>query len=293
MTQFSPSDAALEGFRLTREHPFVVLGWSAVYLAGILLIGMIMAVSLGPAFVELARKGPLTNTNDLQAVADLLAQSWPTFLLVMAAAAFLMSVITAGVMRLVLRPTETGLLHLRLSSTELRLTGANLICVGIYAASAVVAIVFTAGAATVGGVGATLAAGLVLAFGVWLGVRLSLFTPTVFVTNRLSVGEAWANSQGRFWPLFGMIVMAVVFYVIIWILFTMIAFAVVELAGGQGAMSDPARLGAVGVVALFVTLVLQFVLQVLQIVMIYAPFAVAYRDLVTPQGSRPQSSAAP
>ncbi|WP_397419867.1 hypothetical protein [Phenylobacterium sp.] len=280
MTQFSPSDAALEGFRLTREHPLIVLGWSAVYLVGILLIGVIMAAALGPAFVELARKGPLTDAADLQAVADLLAKSWPTFLMVMVAAAFLMSVITAGVMRLVLRPTEPGPLHLRLGATELRLTAANLICVGIYAASAVLAIVFTAGATTVGEIGAFLALVLVLAFGLWLGVRLSLLTPTVFVTNRVSVGEAWRNTQGRFWPLFGMIVMAVVFYVIIWILFSMIAFAVVELAGGQGAMRDPGRLGAVGVVALFVTLLLQFVLQVLQIVMIYAPFAVAYRDLV-------------
>ncbi|MFN9928626.1 MAG: hypothetical protein ACK53I_16990 [Phenylobacterium sp.] len=280
MTQFSPSDAALEGFRLTREHPLIVLGWSAVYLVGILLIGVIMAAALGPAFVELARKGPLTDAADLQAVAELLAKSWPTFLMVMVAAAFLMSVITAGVMRLVLRPTEPGPLHLRLGATELRLTAANLICVGIYAASAVLAIVFTAGATTVGEVGAFLALVLVLAFGLWLGVRLSLLTPTVFVTNRVSVGQAWRNTQGRFWPLFGMIVMAVVFYVIIWILFSMIAFAVVELGGGQGAMRDPGRLGAVGVVALFVTLVLQFVLQVLQIVMIYAPFAVAYRDLV-------------
>lgn len=282
MTRFSPSDAALEGFRLTREHPLIVLGWSAVYLVGILLIGVIMAAALGPAFVELARKGPLTDANDLQAVADLLASSWPTFLMVMVAAAFLMSVITAGVMRLVLRPTEPGPLHLRLGATELRLTAANLICVGIYAASAVVAIVFSAGASSVGDVGAFLALVLVLAFGLWLGVRLSLLTPTVFVTNRVSVGEAWRNTQGRFWPLFGMIVIAVIFYVIIWILFSMIAFAVVELAGGQGAMRDPGRLGATGVAALFVTLMLQFVLQVLQIVMIYAPFAVAYRDLVQP-----------
>eukprot|EP01036_Dinobryon_divergens_P046455 gene46455-62135_t len=46
MARFSPSDAALEGFRLTREHPGVVLAWSAVYFGGILLIGLTMLALL-------------------------------------------------------------------------------------------------------------------------------------------------------------------------------------------------------------------------------------------------------
>ena len=40
MTRFSPTDAAMEGFRLTKEHPGVMLAWSAVYFGGILLIAL-------------------------------------------------------------------------------------------------------------------------------------------------------------------------------------------------------------------------------------------------------------
>lgn len=278
MTRFSPSDAAMEGFRLTKEHPGVMLAWSAVYFGGILLIALVMMATLGPQFITLARKGQLTGA-DLEAVASLLAQSWPAFLLVLMMTALLMSIVTAGVMRLVLRPTEHGFAHLKVGRTELQLTAANLLCIGLYAVSVVVGLVFTAGASQFGSFGAILAVLLVVAFGGWIGVRLSLLLPTVFETGKISLRGAWEKTRGHFWSLFGMIVLAVIFYVIVWILFSIISFAVVELSGGEAAMQDIGRLTPVTAIAAVLTLVLQLLLQVLQIVMIYAPFAVAYREL--------------
>lgn len=278
MTRFSPSDAAMEGFRLTKEHPGVMLAWSAVYFGGILLIALVMMATLGPQFITLARKGQLTG-DDLEAVASLLAQSWPAFLLVLLMTALLMSIVTAGVMRLVLRPTEHGFAHLKVGRTELKLTAANLLCIGLYAISVVVGLVFTAGASQFGSFGAIVAVLLVVAFGGWIGVRLSLLLPTVFETGKISLREAWEKTRGHFWSLFGMIVLAVIFYVIVWILFSIISFAVVELSGGEAAMQDIGRLTPVTAIAAALTLVLQLLLQVLQIVMIYAPFAVAYREL--------------
>jgi hypothetical protein len=279
MTKFSPSDAAMEGFRLTKEHPGVMLAWSAVYFGGILLIALVMMATLGPQFITLARKGQLT-PNDLEEVANLLAASWPAFLLVLLMTAMLMSIITAGVMRLVLRPTEHGFAHLKVGRTELKLTAANLLCIGLYALSVVLGLVFTAGASQFGSFGAVLAVVLVAAFGIWIGVRLSLLLPTVFETGRISLRLAWERTRGHFWQLFGMIVLAVIFYVIVWILFSIISFAVVELSGGEAAMQDIGRLTPVTAIAAMITLVMQLLLQVLQIVMIYAPFAVAYRELV-------------
>lgn len=272
----------MEGFRLTKEHPGVMLAWSAVYFGGILLIAMVMMATLGPQFITLARKGQLT-ANDLDEVATLLAASWPAFLLVLLMTALLMSIITAGVMRLVLRPQEHGFAHLKVGRTELKLTAANLLCIGLYAISVIVGVVLTAGAAQLGSFGAALAVGLVLAFGIWIGVRLSLLLPTVFETGKVSLRLAWRRSQGHFWPLFGMIVLAVIFYVIVWILFSIISFAIVELSGGEAAMQDIGRLTPLTAIAAMITLVMQLLLQVLQIVMIYAPFAVAYRELVVEQ----------
>ncbi len=290
MGKFSPSDAAMEGFRLTREHPGVVVAWSAVYFGGILLIALTMMATLGPQFIALARKGQL-NT-DPEATAALLAQSWPAFLLVLLMTAVLMSIIAGGVMRLVLRPAEPGFAHLRLGRDELRLTAANLICIGLYALSAIVGLVVTAGAAQSGTVGAVIAGGAALVFALWIGVRLSLLLPTVFVTGKVSLALAWRRTQGHFWPLFGMIVMAVIFYVIVYVLFSVISIAVVELSGGQAALQDITRLTAVTAIAAVITLVMQLLLQVLQIVMIYAPFAVAYRELALPL-DEPAKAAAP
>ena len=277
MARFSPSDAALEGFRLTREHPGVVLAWSAVYFGGILLIGLTMMATLGPQFIALARKGQL-NT-DPEATAALLAQSWPAFLLVLLMTALLMSIIAAGVIRMVLRPAEPGFAHLRVGRDELRLTAANLICILIYAISAIVGLVVATGAAQSGTVGAVIAGLAALVFATWIGVRLSLLLPTVFVTGQVSLRLAWRKTDGHFWSLLGMIVMAVIFYVIVYILFSVISVAVVEVSGGQAAIQDITRLTPLTAITFLITLVMQLLLQVLQIVMIYAPFAVAYRDL--------------
>ncbi len=281
----------MEGFRLTKEHPGVMLAWAAVYLGGILLIALVMMAALGPQFIALARKGQL-NSNDLEAVATLLAQSWPAFLLVLLMTALLMSIITAGVMRLVLRPEEHGFAHLKLGRTELRLTAANLLCIGLYAVSVIVGVIFTAGAAQMGSIGAVLAVTLVVVFGCWIGVRLSLLIPTVFETGKISLSSAWERTKGHFWSLFGMILLAVIFYVIIWILFSIISFAIVELSGGEAAMQDIGRLTPVTAIAAVITLILQLLLQVLQIVMIYAPFAVAHRDLAR-EPAEPVAPAAP
>ncbi|HKP78362.1 MAG TPA: hypothetical protein VJU34_04480 [Phenylobacterium sp.] len=291
MTRFSPSDAAMEGFRLTKEHPGVMLAWSAVYFGGILLIAMVMMASLGPQFISMIQKGQLSSPDDLDNVAGMLAQSWPAFLIVLLMTALLMSIITGGVMRLVLRPGEHGFAHLRISRTELKLTAANLLCIGIGALSMIVGLVFTTGAAQMGSVGASLAVGLFLAFVIWIGVRLSLLLPTVFETGQVSLRLAWNRTKGHFWQLFGMIVLAVIFYVIVWILFSIISFAVVELSGGEAAIQDIGRLTPLTAIAAMITLVMQLLLQVLQIVMIYAPFAVAYRELVLEDAPPPAAEA--
>jgi hypothetical protein len=255
-----------------------MLAWSAVYFGGILLIGLTMMALLGPQFIGLAQKGQLLN-GDPAALGDMLAQSWPAFILVLGMTALLMSLIAAGVMRLVLRPAEPGFAHLHLSHDELRLTLANLACVGIYAVSGIVGVVFSTGAAQSGTVGVFITAAITLGFAVWIGVRLCLLLPMVFVDGRIAFRKAWTETKGRFWPLLGMISLAVVFYVALYVGFSLISVLVVKLSGGQAAIQDISRLTPVSAIAAVITLIMQFLLQVLQIVMIYAPFAVAQREV--------------
>jgi hypothetical protein len=284
MNQFSPSEAALEGFRLTRERPGTILAWAAIYFVAIAIIGAIMLASLGPAFIELAKQGPLTNEN-LEEASALLGQSWPAFLLVLLLVVTLMSVLTAGIYRIVLRPEEPGLFHLRFGRDEMRLTLVNLLLFAVGMVCLMAGIVVTGMGEMAAGRGAGLLFGAAtLGLTIWVGVRLSMATPMTFVRQRIALRESWELTRGRFWRLFGMIVLAVIFYVMIFLLVSIIAAAAVGLAGGQEAMADPARVGPAALIGVFVYGVLQVVLQVLQIVMIYAPFAVAYRQ-ITADGS--------
>jgi hypothetical protein len=277
MNQFSASDAALEGFRLTRERPGAILAWAGVYFVGILVMGVMMMASLGPQFIEIAKKGRFT-AEDTEAVAAMLAQSWPAFLLVLVVAVLLMSVLTAGIYRLVLRPQDKAVAYLRLGGDEFRLTTLNLMLFAVGMVCLFAGILATAAVEQAAPGMGLVAAAVIGILTIWVGVRLSLATPMTFATGRITIRPAWELTRGRFWPLFGMIVLAVIFYVMIWLLISIIGIAIVGLAGGQEAMSSGAMTAASGIAA-FATLIMQLLLSVLQVVMIYAPFAVAYQQI--------------
>jgi len=290
MNRLSPSDAALEGFRLTRERPGTVLAWSAVYFVGVLLIGIVMMASLDPNFIDVVKRGELT-TRDPEEVGAMLAQSWPAFLLVLALTVFLLSVIMAGIYRLVLRPNEHSFAHLRLGKDELRLFAVNLLLFGVGILCLFLGFVLTAVAERTAPLVGLLVGAAGVGLTMWLGVRLSLATPMTFATHKISVREAWALTRGAFWRLFGMIVLAVIFYVVIWFLITIIAFVIVQLAGGQEAIAT--LHSPVAVIAFVATLAIQLLLPILQVLMIYSPLAVAYQQLHGDEPARPLRAPAP
>ncbi|WP_293900029.1 hypothetical protein [Phenylobacterium sp.] len=279
MSRFSPSDAALEGFRLTRERPAAMLAWSFVYFGGLLLITLTMMITLGPQFIAVVKKGGFS-ADDIEAVSGLLYQSGPAFILLLLMTIVLFSVITGGVLRLVLRPEEHGFAHLRLGRDELRLAAVNLVFVGFYVVSLVAGVlvgqVFSQSGAPLNVLAPAVIVGLPAS---WVGVRLCLMTPLTFDRRRISFGDAWAMSKGRSWSLLGMIVLAVVFYVMVWLLFFVIGLALVELSGGEKAMQDISKLTPLTAVAAIASLIMQFLMQILQVVMLYGPFAVAYRQI--------------
>jgi uncharacterized membrane protein len=235
-----------------------------------------MLVSLDPKLIALTRRNGLRQ-EDVEQVSNLLAHSWPAFLLVLALVVALLSTLMGGIYRLVLRPGERGFLHLRFGPDELRLTGLNLLLfgVGMVCLTAEIAALSSAGQ---GGLGVIAAVVLPL-ITLWLGVRLSLATPMTFDRRRFAIQDAWAATSGRFWPLSWMILLAVVFYVLVWLLISVIGMALLAMVGGQAAMDDIRSLNGAAILGVALYVFMQLVLQVIQIVMIYAPFAVAYQQL--------------
>lgn len=280
MTKFSPSDSALEGFRITRERPGTILAWSLVYFLGIMVIAMIMVMALGPDFIKFVQKGGL-ESGDASAYGAVLRQHQFAFLAIIVISIFLLSVLMGGIYRLALRPSEKGIAHLRLGADELRLTVVNLALFSV----GVLFLVLTFGAAKLGGpLGVLVSLGLAVAM-IWAGVRLLLATPMTFAEHRIAIFDAWRLTKGHFWSLFGMTILAIIFYIMVWLLFTIISYATVAIAGGNEAIANPSNLAPLAIVAFIATLMVQLLLPILQVVMIYSPLAEAYRELTgAPRG---------
>lgn len=268
----------MEGFRLARRRPGMLLAWSGIYFASVLVIGVAMMVSMGPRFIDMLKKGQLVS-NDPEAFAALLEQSGPAFVLVLLMTVLLMSVIMGGIFRLVLGRDEKGLAHLRLGQDELRMSAVNLGLVGIGMVFLFFGLIATRLAAIQSSFLGFVVGLIMFGLTVWVGVRLSLVTPMTFDTRRVAFRSAWRLTRGRFWPLFGMIVISVIFYVMVWVLAFVLTVIIVAVAGGEQAIQDVSALSIVAAIAALLTIVMQSLLQVLQIVMIYAPFAVAYRQI--------------
>jgi hypothetical protein len=292
MSKFSASEAALEGFRLTRERPGTIFGWGLVFAVCIFLIGQVMLLSLDPHLIELSRRHKPVDQQDIEQISSLLAQSWPAFLLVLVLVVGLYSTLMGGIYRLVLRPGEKGFLHLRLGRDELRLTAVNLLLFAIGMVCLTAELAAVAAANEQGGI--AIVAALVLPIvTAWIGVRLSLATPMTFDLHRFTVRDAWAASRGKFWSLLGMIVLAAIFYVMVWLLISIIGAALVALAGGAQALEDLSAVRGPTIVVAALVVFLQLMLQVIQVVMLYAPFAVAYQQVhgdapANPLRARPQ-----
>jgi hypothetical protein len=293
MIKFSASEAALEGFRLTRERPGTIFGWGVVYAICMFVIGRLMLVSLDPQLIELTRKKGLEQ-QDIDQISGLLAQSWPAFLLVLVLVTALLSTLMGGIYRLVLRPGEKGFLHLRFGKDELRLTGVNLLLFAFGMICLTAELAAVAAADQQGGIAGVAALVLPLVT-VWVGVRLSLATPMSFALHKFAIKDAWAASHGRFWSLFGMIVLAVIFYVMVWLLISIIGAALIGVAGGAQALENIKSLTGAAIIGVALYVFLQLILQVIQVVMLYAPFAVAYQQVhgdppANPLRVRPQDS---
>jgi uncharacterized membrane protein len=76
-----------------------------------------------------------------------------------------------------------------------------------------------------------------------------------------------------------MLVLAFVFWLMIWALISLIGLVLVALAGGQAAIQDPLNLKPAAILAFLAYFVIQLILPVVQVITFYAPLAVAYRAI--------------
>jgi len=274
MTKFSPSEAALEGFRLSREQPSAILVWSLLYFVGLLAMGVVMNTMAAPEFKAFIQSNGMQG-GDPTAYVEMLRKSWPIFLMIVIISTTVSSIQTGGIFRMVLKPHDKGVAHMQLGQDELRLGMVNLVLQAMGVMSFVVAATFALAGGPQGALVGLALSGVLI----WVGVRLILVTPMTFGEGRVTIVQAWKLTEGHFWPLLGMVVMSIVFYAMVWALRLVIGLGLVSLGGGAGTISHPSHFRPLSALALVLTLFVQALTQTLQVVMLSSPLAVAYREL--------------
>jgi len=291
MTAFSATDAAFEGFRITREKPRVLLIWAAFYLIISLLMPVLLVTMGGQNLMALEAEANSPNA-DPQAALDNLAALGPLYAILIPIGLAVQAVLAAAVYRAILRPEDTGFGYLRLGQDELRLTVLTLIYFVLSLAAVTIVVLL-------GGIGAGVAYGLLGSplLGVGLGlfflglllygaVRLSLAPVITFAERRISVFDSWRLTKGQFWKLLGAYVLAIASAVVVLLLATVIFMAVAAiLAGGDIASVGQVFKPDLSSVAAYYTppmvayTIFGGFLNALYFAVLVSPAAVAYRAL--------------
>lgn len=180
-------------FRLLRQHPLSVLVWSILYLVGIFAIGL-LRILVAPA--------------DPQSVAGVIGAG----LLSQGLAIALVAVLISAATRATLHPYKRGACYLRLGANELRVFA---LLAMLTIASMVIAFLlmlangalFSLFGVLVPPAAANWAVSVLLlaelAAMIFVEVRLSIALPLTYLYETITVDEAWAQSRGHFWSIFG------------------------------------------------------------------------------------------
>ncbi|MDX9997136.1 MAG: hypothetical protein WCY15_02695 [Phenylobacterium sp.] len=285
MNQFSPSEAALEGFRLVRRHPGAILAWCGVYFLGIVAIALVMAAVLGPTFIAFIGEREIQPA-DYDRFAGELIQYWPSIIAVLMLALYFIAVITNAMFRTMQVRGPMPRAGIRFGGDEIRVAIVHSVLSFLFLCILASMGWLMAAAFQLNGVMALVSMGLVALF-VWLFVRLGLALPATLAEGRVAFAKGWRLSRGRFWSLLGMWTLAIIFYFMTWLLITVVNGGFVALAAFAQSKATGTALGVLVVAVAIVAMLIQMFSSVLQIVIPLAPTGVAYEALGGPEDEIP------
>lgn len=293
---FSATDAAFEGFRLVRRNPLALVAWTLLYAVLTLtalfslsnMVGALEAWSVQAEAMEGIDKPSLEQVMELVsgfgAIMGQVAWLLPVSLVV---GAMLGAAVTRGVMR----PSGDPFGYLRLGMDELRVlvvTTVLAVVMGFAAVVGFIALGVLIAATQTAGEGPAVAAGVIgtlalIAFFIWLSVRLSLAVPITVAEKRFAFFDSFNLTKGRFWPLLGMAVIAVVMTLLVELLSSMVVLPLGIISGLDswtfGAEQDPEAVRAALNISnpwVIAHAVVEAIVAALKVGILYAPFAAAY-----------------
>lgn len=282
---FSPTDAAFEGFRLTRREPKMIVALALVYAVYTAVLLALIYYPLG----EIMRLASTMGTGEepsqaqvmsmMNAYGQVVAISFlPTL--------FVNSIVQSAVMRAVFTPSDNRFSYLRLGKDELRVIAVNLLvtlALGAMAMFGFGVVGVLIGVAMAGYpllvVLATLLGLAVIAGLLWISVKLCLAVPMTFTEGHIVLAQSFHRTKGHFWPLVGMILLAVVLSLAVSFLGSIVTTPLTMMTGGLTVLENSASISGVMIAALFVWVVLSAILTTAQLLIMYAPLGAAWNAL--------------
>ena len=289
MTAFSATDAALEGFRLTRERPKVVLVW-AVFAFLVSICSAVYLIAIGQDARAVLEASSAEQPADLATFGKAMGDLLPMMIMGLA----VQCVMAGAVYRILLRPEEKGFAYLKLGMDEARLAALTFIYVllasvtmfVVVLAAALIAVIASAAGQNVALLVAVATEIFFLGLLFYVGVRLSLAPAITFAERRIALFDSWKLTHGQFWRLTGAYALAICGIVVIALLVVTIFSALVAVAvGGDlqavGKMFSPdqSSLATYFSPVMILYLLVAGWLSALYYAVIIAPAAVAYRAL--------------
>lgn len=305
---FSATDAAFEGFRLVRRNPLALVAWTLLY--AVLTLTALFSLSTMVGQLEAWS----VQAEAMESVEPSFDQVWAlmaAFGAIMARVAWLLPIslvvgamLAAAVARGVLNPSRDRFGYLRLGMDEVRVLAVTFVLGLVMTLVAIVALValgvLIGAAKAAGGDGPALIAGLLgflaaTCFFIWLCVRLSLAVPITVAERRFAFFDSFNLTKGRFWPLLGMAVLAIVMVMLVQLLSSIVSLPLGIISGleswslnsDQDAEAVRAALD-VGNPWVIAHAVVEAIVSALTVGILYAPFAAAYRQIT---GGRPTATA--
>ncbi len=296
---FSPTDAAVEGFRIIRRRPDILLVWGVLVLLAVAgALGVVGSV-LAPDVAHLVNALESHGTPD--ALRPAAEKVRGTQLLLTPLTAALHAVLGTAVLRAVLRPDSRSIGYLGLGADEFRVFLVQMVS-GLLIGSVLVAfvlfvMVFTAiGIAAAGlhsaDIGravldAVVIGGLMGGLGTgYVAIRLSLAAPMTFEAGAFRMFESWSQTRGQVWRLTGAYVLAgflnMVVFLALLVAGLIVGGGVFIAEGGLAVLADPGSGSALLSViwpAVLVGMVPVALASVMQTLVLQAPAARAFRSL--------------
>ncbi|RZJ00648.1 MAG: hypothetical protein EON90_06415 [Brevundimonas sp.] len=298
MAHFSATDAALEGFRLARRNPKAVVVWALLALVFNFAIISVMIAIAGPALTELNelnRAGPAA-ANSARTL-ELAGPVMAGYLAMIPLAFIYLAVFSGAIFRGLVQPQDRAPGFLKLGGDELRLLATSIVvCVISMVAIFLISLILTilvgviATAASGGGEPnlAVMIPGILLLYvaiifaALAIYVKFSFAGPMTFVRKKILIFQSWGATNGRFWPLFGCYLLAIVLGVIVTLLGAVIGLAAMMALGGSiTALTSPnmSSLAAYFTPGMIAYLIVNSIVSGLTFAIYQAPAMTAYQAI--------------